>query len=159
MTALAKNGWRVLVRPHGPVFEWMLPADLDEFDREKPRHVTMTRYYHRRMAKLGKVEIKKFSACTPEMWTSVIADLAIIESKSWVNTRGGELKFHDIENKKFWLAALQDRFLSDVSCAWILYYNDDPVSFSFNFDIEKTKYILIGNYDPCVKKHRTGSIF
>jgi CelD/BcsL family acetyltransferase involved in cellulose biosynthesis len=158
MRALRRNGWRVLARAHGPVLEWSLPAQVAEFERNRASHLKRIRYYQRRMAKLGNVEIRKHSAHDAEGWSAVIDDLATIERNSWVVKKNGDPKFCGRRNRRFWLAALHDEFLSVAANVWILYFDAKPVSFSFNFDVCRSKFILLNSYDDAVKEHSTGSI-
>jgi hypothetical protein len=104
------------------------------------------------------VEIRRHGSCDIETWANVIEDLAKIEENSWVVKNNGDPKFHGGRNKKFWLSALSDEYLSAITTVWILYYDRKPVSFSFNFDVCGTKFMLLNSYDEAVKEHRTGSI-
>jgi hypothetical protein len=121
-------------------------------------------YYERRAARKGELQTVHFRRPSPEEAARMVADLAQVESRSWLATaRDGGLRFASRQGNdrgaEMW-RRLIDTELSprDKLDCWITYFDGRPASFVFCLTAGATRYVLANNFDESLKHLRVGFI-
>ncbi|MEX0725867.1 MAG: GNAT family N-acetyltransferase, partial [Planctomycetaceae bacterium] len=115
--------------------------------------------YERKMERAGRTEIEHIRRPNPERTQKLVADLAQIEQQSWlVKSARGKTRFTSPVAQRFW-TRLIDEALSpqDRFDAWIIRFNDRPVSFCLTLTALPARYVIANQYDDAVADYRTGS--
>jgi hypothetical protein len=115
--------------------------------------------YERRAARMGQLHIEHLRQPSPADSARMFADLATIESRSWLPAAGGDLRFVPAPSRRFW-HSLTDAALSprdQIDC-WIMHFDGRPISFCFTMTVAPVRYVIANNFDEAYKTHRTGSV-
>lgn len=157
--ALMRRHWRVHRSQLGTGYVVDLPETWDEFERRLGKQLRSNmKYYERKMAREGALEIRCCRGLRNLDWRDVLGDLATIECASWQFKEGGKLRFNGERNIAFWTDLLVDGEFGDSANAWIMYFDSRPVSFSFCIDCGDTRHVLANNYAEDVRAYSTGTV-
>ncbi|MFN0197618.1 MAG: GNAT family N-acetyltransferase [Planctomycetaceae bacterium] len=116
-------------------------------------------YYERKMSQAGRVEIAHIRCPDAEQAHNMIADLARIEQQSWlVKSARGRTRFSTDVAQSFWKRLIGEALTpNDQFDAWIIRFDDRPVSFGVTLTSQTTRYVIANQYDEAVSEFRTGS--
>lgn len=157
--ALANKGWRVHRSVLGTTYEVELPGTWDELEQRLGKSLrSNTKYYERKMAREGALEIRCCRGAGNPAWRATLEDLATIERGSWQFREGGTMRFHGERNAAFWTNLLVDGGLGESATAWVMYFDSEPVSFGFCIDCGDTRHVLANNYVERVHRYSTGTV-
>lgn len=157
--ALGKQDWCVHRSRLGTAYAVDLPGTWDEFEQRLGKSLrTSMKYYERKMAREGTLEIRSCKGLRDPGWRSVLGDLATIERGSWQFKEHGTLRFNGERNIAFWTSLLVDGEFGDSAIAWVMYFDSRPVSFSFCIDCGDTRHVLANNYAEDVRGYSTGTV-
>lgn len=156
---LRARGWAIFEATNGSVYTMPVPATVAAFEATISKRLAQnTRYYERKMQRDGSVEHRLFNAASLAEWDEAIGALGTIEERSWMSSRGGDMRFSGAENVRFWRTLLADSEASRAAHAFVLYFEGSPVSFVFALDSGGTRFVLANQYDEAVQAYRTGSL-
>ena len=155
---LMAAGWRHRAKATGGVFELDLSLGLDvlkqRFSSSLLKHIE---YSRRRLGKtVGEVRCERHVLGGADQ--PLLDTLAGIESRSWLATKGGDLKFMGPANQRFWIQMGREPDPHARAVCWVLHCGDQPVAFSAHLETETALYILANSYDEQWKSHSPGSI-
>ena len=156
--AAAEAGWTVLTRPLGT--GWLLDLAAMIAGEGWPRKSTRQRLakYERQLGQSGEV---RFRTVTGAEWSdAVFADLAAIESNSWVGktTDGSGAKFLNPGQRALWRSATRDPEIARALSATILHVGETPVAFSFDLRSGDLQYGIASSFDERFAAARPGKI-
>ncbi|MDM8514651.1 GNAT family N-acetyltransferase [Desulfobacterales bacterium HSG16] len=158
---LAEKGWH-LFPIKIPYMEFILhlPDSYDTYKKEilGKKYLKRLRYYTNKMKKHGTFAIKAFTSRDSENFDEILAILQKIESESWLAAQGGVMKFMGRRNFDFWHRVFNDKNAPQSAKVWILYFNQQPVSFLFTIDSGACRYALAQSYSLSVSAFSTGPI-
>jgi CelD/BcsL family acetyltransferase involved in cellulose biosynthesis len=155
--ALSEQHWTLLELSRGELLYLQLPDSIEAYLPVVRGRAKKAEYFRRRMEKRGTVRIEVSSDLAVTDWMPVFDDLVNIESRSWVTERG-EPRFMGAANRVFWEGLFGDAGLSAALKVWILYLDDDPVSFCLTLNSGPIRYQLINGYAEAARQHSTGYI-
>ncbi|MBS0293774.1 MAG: GNAT family N-acetyltransferase [Proteobacteria bacterium] len=155
---LMAAGWRHRARATGAVFELDLSLGLDtlkqRFSSSLLKHIE---YSRRRLAKTkGEVRCERHVLSGDDQ--PLLDTLAGIESRSWLASKGGDVKFMGPANQSFWTQMGREPDPHARSVCWLLLCGDQPVAFSAHLETDTALYVLANSYDEQWKSHSPGSI-
>lgn len=159
IAAARSSGWRVLSRSLGKIFELDLAA-LRSAGGGWPSSKTQrkNRWRKRRLAEDGDVACRFFTGAD---WTERDRDaMAEIEAHSWLATLdgGGDTKFRDSRERRFWEEAAQDPALAAMIFGSLMWIGDIPAAFTFGIAAGDTRYYIANNYDERFTKFGPGRV-
>ena len=148
-------GWTLLERRIATSFLLDIAAQRTEGPWPRTSTLRKNRFHEKHLASHGALEWRFISG---GQWTArVFDDLAAIEAKSWVgHTDGADPKFIDPEARGFWERLASDPAQADRMRAAILYIGGEPAAFSFDLEVNDTKFAIANSYDPAFAKHSPG---
>lgn len=150
-------GWSVMKNKSGTEFNLDLPATPDEFISGLNRKVRKNlKYYWNKMNRLGRAELNTVSGIHQDDWARIFEDLAHVESNAWISSRG-EPRFLGKKNQKFWNYLVSDPWMRRAMHVWLIYLDDNPVSFALTIDSKDVRYVIANSYDEKVAEFSTGS--
>ncbi len=91
---------------------------------------------------------------------AVLADLAAIETASWIAARtdGSGAKFMLPRQRAAWQGVLADPVLAEMLCATILRVAGQPVAFVFDLDDGPVRYGIAGTYRTDFARYEVGKL-
>jgi hypothetical protein len=160
LEALQNRGWRVYDIDRGQQQIVDLPRSFESFQATLGKKLRKNiRWSSNRMKRDGKTEICAYRDLAPEAWENVIDHIGSVESRCWLMTsKEGKPRFHGERNTRFWHRLLESSETSRLTSAWLIYFNEKPVSFTFAFDAGPCRYNIAAQYDEVVKEYGTGWI-
>lgn len=159
MAALERRGWRIHHWALGDTHVVDLPATWEAFESRLGKKLrTNARYYERRMAREGDLDIRRVTGVDGAAWTQAVRDLGSVERRSWQQGAGGKPRFVGEPNQTFWTTLLSDADAGRMASAWLMYFNGEAVSFCFCLDCGGTRHIVANHYAENVRQYGTGSI-
>jgi hypothetical protein len=113
----------------------------------------------RRAARAGTIAIRHVTSVDAESVDGLLDDLAAIERRSWLFSRGGHARFATPDGRALWRSLILRSLVphGQLDC-WLMYLDGRPASFVFGMTAGTVRYVIANNYDEAVKTHRTGSI-
>ncbi len=157
IAAARRAGWAVLDRFVAE--SWLLDMAAQRREGEWPRLSTLrkNRYHEKHLAAHGALDWRFLDA---EDWPEGFASLGAIEERSWIATRtgGDDAKFTPGGHLAFWRAAARDPVLAAMFRAALLSVDGAPAAFSFDMDVDATKYAIANSYVPDYAKHSPGKL-
>jgi hypothetical protein len=159
MGALERRGWRIHCWPLGDTYAVDLPATWAAFELRLGKKLrTNARYYERKMAREGDLDIRRTTNAGSAAWAATIRDLGSVERRSWQQKEGGKSRFFGEPNQTFWTGLLSDPDAGRMASAWVMHFNGEAVSFCFCLDCGDTRHIVANHYAENVRQYGTGSI-
>jgi CelD/BcsL family acetyltransferase involved in cellulose biosynthesis len=152
-----QHGWTIIERFLGTLYYLELPKNVADYVPMIGGHAKKVDYYLRRVKKRGDVSITVKIGLSSNEWQDTLRELQKIESESWVAS-SGEPRFMGEKNFRFWMDLLQDYDMSRSIKIWMMYLDDDPVSFCLVLDAGSIRYQLVNGYSKSVKQYSTGHI-
>jgi len=152
-----QHGWTIIELSRGALQYLELPKNVADYVPMISGRAKKAGYYLRRFKRRGDVSITVKTGLSSNEWQETLHELQKIESESWV-AASGEPRFMGGKNFRFWRGLLQDCGLSRSIKIWILYLDDDPVSFCLVLDTGSIRYQLVNGYSKSVKQYSTGHI-
>lgn len=157
--ALQRNGWNVRGTDLGATYAVELPGTWEEYEERLSKKLRWNiRYYERKMAREGELEIECLKSTAGERWSKVVEDLGRIESMSWQQRANGKARFVGEPNRSFWTKLLAQTPFGSMAAVWVIRFNGQPVSFCFCLDCGDTRHILANHYADGVRDYSTGTI-
>jgi hypothetical protein len=159
LAALVARGWMATESSAGAQFMLRLPTSFpDLLKRSRASFQKTLAYNSRKIRRDGKVEITHFNGTDRCDWAAVLGTLADVESKSWLPTAGGSLRFVGDRNQMFWRSLLATPVFADMVHAWVLHLDDRPVSYSVALDAGRCRFFIANGYDEAVASYMTGAM-
>lgn len=156
--AVERAGWRVLRRQLGTSYRIDVAAQRANGAWPGKSTQRRLRTYEKQLSAIGPVTIRHI---TGQRWTGqVLADLAAIESASWVgqDTDGSGAKFLAANKRAGWLRTIRDPALAEMLTATILYLGERPIAFTFDMLCGRVQYGIAGSYDRAFAAHSPGKL-
>lgn len=113
--------------------------------------------YMCRMEANGPVDFVRHVGIEAQEGPRVFADLAQVESRSWVAARG-EPRFLGAANQAYWCALLESQSFRRALRVWFLCLAERPVAFEVALDGESKRYSIAGSYDQEFASFRPGTV-
>jgi CelD/BcsL family acetyltransferase involved in cellulose biosynthesis len=157
--ALEQRGWQIQRSQNGLRQVITLPVSFEDFAAERKGSRWST--YGRRERKMGReqqVSLQLFATEDHPDWTAVIRDVAKVEQESWLTWDGGDLRFVGEANQAFWNSVLTSTDRDLAARVWVLYWDDTPVAFNLNLDVESCRYHIAGHYAEQAGAYSPGAI-
>lgn len=155
---LKRRKWKFVTKSYGHNYGRPLPTTEEEYSNSirgnQRRNVARRR---RQLEALGKVEIKCFTKESQQGWEAAFNDVANVEEKSWVAERG-EPKVMGNENQKFWNGLVKDEWFGQAIKIFILYLDDEPISYTLVIDTAEMRYGFAKAFDKKMAKYGTGAL-
>ncbi|MCA1750011.1 MAG: GNAT family N-acetyltransferase [Parasphingopyxis sp.] len=151
-------GWQVLTRSLGTIFELDLAALRAGGDWPSAKTQRKNRWRKRRLAEDGEVVCRYFTGAD---WTKADRDaMAEIEANSWLAKLddGGDTKFRDPAERRFWEDAAQDPALATMIFGSLMSIGETPAAFTFGIEAGDTRYYIANNYDERFTKFGPGRV-
>ncbi len=152
-----QHGWTIIELSRGDLNYLELPKSVADYVPMISGRAKKVDYYLRRFKRRGNVSITVKTGLSSNECQETLHELQKIESESWV-AASGEPRFVGEKNFQFWMSLLQDYSLSRSIKIWMLYLDDDPVSFCLVLDTGPIRYQLVNGYSKSVKQYSTGHI-
>ncbi len=152
-----QHGWTIIELSRGVLLYLELPKNVADYVPMISGRAKKAEYYLRRVKRRGDVSIIVKTGQSSNEWQETLHELQKIESESWV-AASGDPRFMGEKNFRFWMGLLQDYGLSRSIKIWMLYLDDDPVSFCLVLDTGPIRYQLVNGYSKSVKQDSTGHI-
>jgi len=152
-----QHGWTIIELSRGVLHYLELPKNVADYFPMISGRAKKADYYLRRVKRRGDVSIIVKTGQSSNEWQETLRELQKIESESWV-AASGEPRFMGEKNLQFWMNLLQDYGMSRSLKIWMMYLDDDPVSFCLVLDAGPIRYQLVNGYSESVKQHSTGHI-
>jgi CelD/BcsL family acetyltransferase involved in cellulose biosynthesis len=115
--------------------------------------------YARRFAREPGASIRHFESPAPDDAARMYADLASVEQRSWLATRGGHPRFMGDVAQAFWRRVTETSLAPGRHLdAWIAYVGPLPVGFRFVIRSVATDYVIANQYDEQYGEFRLGWI-
>lgn len=155
----SQNNWKILTRDAGQDFGIFLPDSEDEFlaSLSSKRKYKIRRRW-RGMEELGTAEIKRYNSISSEEWETVFQEVETVEEKAWISEMG-EPRFAGKANQQFWNNLVQDEWFSKAINIWIMYLDQEPVSYSISIDSGEIRYGLATSYCESIAQFSPGQKF
>jgi len=152
-----QHGWTTTELSRGALQYLELPKNVIDYAPMVSGRAKKADYYLRRLKGRGGVSIIVKTGLSSNECEATLHELQKIESESWV-AASGEPRFMGEKNFQFWMGLLQDYDLSRSIKIWMLYLDDDPVSFCLIMDSGPIRHQLVNGYSKSVKQYSTGYI-
>jgi len=154
---LLKAGWIGICKEMGPVFELDLSSGIDALKATaSPSLLKHIEYSRRRLAKTaGPITFERNALGDS---TQQLEELAKVETRSWLPTKGGQLKFEGVDNQKFWTRLATEAQVELERVVWNMRCNGKAVAFSAHLETDRNIYIIANSYDEEWKSHSPGSL-
>jgi len=158
LDALATQGWHMLRRKTGDVFELDLPGDPRDLEAGiSASLIKNINYQRRRLYKLvGTVSCERY--VLGDDAGELLDVLARVEAASWVAKGGGDVKFLGQANRNFWVALGRANERISDAVIWIMRCGQTAIAFSAHIETADTIYIIANSYDEEWKAFSPGSI-
>jgi hypothetical protein len=155
--SLRERRWGILELGRGNL-KWLdLPGSVEEHTAMIRGRAKKADYYLRRMKKAGDVRLEVRTELDAEGNERLLRELQSVESRSWVAT-GGNPRFMGDQNFAFWTRALAHEHLGRATRTWMMYLDDDPVSFCMVIDAGPVRHQVINGYAQDARRFSTGHI-
>ncbi len=152
-----RAGWTTIEVPRGELLYLTLPDNVAEYRPLVRGRAKKANYFLRRLERKGQVAIRLKTRLPSDETRKLLSELQKIESESWV-AASGEPRFMGEQNFRFWMLLLGDDEINALVKVWILYMDEEPVSFCLTLDAAPIRYQLVNGYSESVKQHSTGHI-
>ena len=157
--ALTELGWRRYSLMKASNFAVDLPHSYDDFASNVGKSIfKRVAYVRRKIERKGTVRIERYQCESAAEWEKVFVDLKKIESRSWTGTSHADTRYIEPESLEFWRSYVANPDARSTMVVWIMYLDDEPVSFTAVLDSKPVRYLITTAYDPAVRKFSTGTI-
>jgi CelD/BcsL family acetyltransferase involved in cellulose biosynthesis len=138
-----------------------IPDSFEEYVRLQLGHgiAKDIRYFERRLRREGDVDIRHFHDPQEPDITALLESCSEIERNSWLPSARGNVRFQTDTDRSFWREVIA-RSLSPRGQfdAWVLYFNNKPVSFSVAITVKPYRYMVANQFDETFKRYSIGWI-
>ncbi|NCP17612.1 MAG: GNAT family N-acetyltransferase [Erythrobacter sp.] len=156
--AASQAGWHALERAVGVLFCLDLVGLRASGTWPSTKGKQKDRWRVRQLEKTGAVRIERY---TGRDWSDRERDaIAAIEAASWVGqlSKGGDTKFADRAQRRYWELAAKDRKIAEMISGFILWVGDTPAAFTFGLEAGDTRYCIANNFDRQFQKFSPGRV-
>ncbi len=159
--SLRERGASTILKSSAQLAVCRVPPTFEEYKQQVlgGKFFRKIGYYERKMSQAGRVEIAHFHRPDAEQTREMIFDLAQVEQQSWlVKSARGRTRFSSEVAQRFWTRLIGEALTpNDQFDAWVIRFNDRPVSFCVTLTSQSTRYVIANQYDEAVSEYRTGS--
>lgn len=151
-------GWQVLEKPLGVCFELDLAALRERGEWPSRKTLRKNRWRKRRLAEAGEVACRFGTAAD---WTAADRDaMAEVEANCWLAALdgGGETKFRDPQQRRFWERCAEDPALSKMLFFSLMTIGGAPAAFTFGIEAGDARYYVANNYDERFARFGPGRV-
>lgn len=153
---LLKNKWKLISRQRDQNFGMDFWSSEEEFMATlNSKKKSKIRSREKKMARDGHVELKHYNDVSQDQWATIFKEIEVVESNAWIGEKD-HAKFVGPTNQIYWNSLVKDEWFRRALNAWVMYFNNKPVSYSLEMDTEHTRYSMCRSYDKDFGKYGTG---
>lgn len=156
--AARSAGWHILTRPLGTCFELDLGALAQSGAWPSAKTRRKNGWRKRRLGETGEVCCEFFTGT--DWMPRQRKAMAEIEKQSWLGKLpdGGNTKFRDCEQRKYWENLCNDPGLAEKLFGSLMYIGETPAAFTFGVQSGDCRYYIANNYDDRFTKFGPGRV-